>query len=93
MKRKQIDIIDVMLAVRDGELKIIIQDGFFLMENTKSGERVRLNKVTEINDSRCCESCGRHDGWNGCGEYFDDCMQDYDTYSIWIPKEHIKEDF
>lgn len=93
MKRRQIDIIDVMLAVRDGELKIIIQDGFFLMENTKSGERVRLNKVTEINDSRCCESCGRHNGWNGCGEYVENCMQDYDTYSNWIPKEHIKEDF
>ena len=86
MKRKQIDIIDVMLAVRDGELKIIIQDGFFLIENTKSGERVRLNKVYVENDNRCCSNCGRHDGCNGCGEYVENCMQDYDTYSSWIPK-------
>ncbi len=42
---KNIDIIDVMIAAHRGELKIVIQNGFFLMENTKSGERVRLNKA------------------------------------------------
>ena len=40
-----------------------------------------------MEDNRCCANCGRHDGWSGCGEYVEDCMQDYDTYSNWIPKE------
>ena len=40
----------------------------------------------KIKDERCCDNCGRLDGWNGCGEYVEDCMQDYDAYSNWIPK-------
>ena len=39
-----------------------------------------------MEDNRSCASCGRLDGWNGCGEYVEDCMQDYDAYSNWIPK-------
>ena len=38
--------------------------------------------------NRSCANCGRHDGWNGCGKYVEDCMQDYDVYSNWIPKEY-----
>ena len=38
-------------------------------------------------DKRKCANCGRLDGWNGCGDYVDDCMQDYDAYSNWIPKK------
>ena len=37
--------------------------------------------------NRSCANCGRLDGWRGCGEYVEDCMQDYDTYFNWIPKE------
>ena len=45
MKNKIVDIIDIMLAVHRGELKVLTQNGFFLIENTKSGERVRLNET------------------------------------------------
>ena len=45
MKANNVDIIDVMIAVHRGELKIVIQNGFFLLENTRSGERVRLNET------------------------------------------------
>jgi hypothetical protein len=46
-----------------------------------------------IGDKRKCANCGRSDGWNGCGEYVENCMQNYDAYSNWIPKDNIKEDF
>lgn len=42
---KKVDIIDVMFAVYQGELKVVVHNGFFLLENTKSGERVRLNEA------------------------------------------------
>ena len=42
---KKVDIIDVMLAVHKGELKVFVKNGFFLLEDTKSGECVRLNEV------------------------------------------------
>ena len=42
---KKVDIIDVMIAVHRGELKVVIQNDFFLLEDMMSGERVRLNEV------------------------------------------------
>lgn len=66
-----IDIIDVMIACHRGELKIVVQNGFFLLENTKSGERVRLNKAdvapnvhgwwnerVAVNGEVYCSECG-----------------------------------
>ena len=66
---KYIDIIDVKQAVCCGELKIVIQNGFSFLENTKSGERVLLNKVDVVpvvhgrwerhtNASVQCSVCG-----------------------------------
>lgn len=42
---KTIDPIDVMLAVHRGEFKVVVHRGYFLLEDTSSGERVRLNEV------------------------------------------------
>lgn len=42
---KNVDIIDVMIAVHRGELKASVSNGYFMLENTKSGERVRLNEA------------------------------------------------
>ena len=50
---KKVDIIDVMLSVYKGELKIEIQNGYFLLENIKSGERVRLNETDAVEVVRC----------------------------------------
>ena len=44
---KIIDILDVRNAVRRGELKVVVLKGYFFLEDTKSGERVRLNPVSE----------------------------------------------
>lgn len=49
---KNVDIIDVMIAVNRGELKIVVKNGFFLLEDTISGERVRLNE-TDVICKRC----------------------------------------
>ena len=54
---------------------------------------ITKNEYDDEKDKRKCANCGRHDGWNGCGEYVEDCMKDYDAYSNWTPKENIKEDF
>lgn len=42
---KKIDIIDVMIAVNNGKLKVFVKNGFFMLEDTQSGECVRLNEV------------------------------------------------
>lgn len=63
------------------------------MDNVVCGDK-SVNDCSEyIKDDRRCENCGRIDGWNGCGEYVRNCMQNYDAYSNWIPKDNIKEDF
>ena len=49
---KGIDIIDVMLAVHKGELKILVSNGFFLLQNVKSGEAVRLNEAEPVRHGR-----------------------------------------
>lgn len=47
-----------------------------------------------INDKRKCANCGRFNiESHGCGKYVEDCMQNYNAYSNWIPKDNIKEDF
>lgn len=47
-----------------------------------------------VNDKRKCANCGRFNiESHGCGEYVEDCMQNYNAYSNWIPKDNIKEDF
>jgi len=49
---KKVDIIDVMIAVHRGELKVSVSNGYFMLEDTKSGERVRLNEVdSEVKDA------------------------------------------
>jgi hypothetical protein len=53
---KNVDIIDVMIAVHRGELKVVDQKGFFLLENTISGERVRLNE--SHGEWKFCPNCG-----------------------------------
>ena len=40
-----------------------------------------------MEDNRECANCGRFCEGEGCGEYVDTCMQDYDAYSNWTPKE------
>jgi hypothetical protein len=44
---KKIDIVDVMLAVKNGELKVTTFRGYYILEHISSGECVRLNKVEE----------------------------------------------
>lgn len=44
---KKIDIVDVMLAVKIGELKVTTFRGYYMLEHVASGECVRLNKVEE----------------------------------------------
>ena len=44
---KKIDIVDVMLAVKNGELRVTTFRGYYMLEHIASGERVRLNKVEE----------------------------------------------
>lgn len=51
---KNVDIIDVMLAINKGDLRIVLQDGFLLLEDTKSGERVRLNETELVQCKDCC---------------------------------------
>lgn len=66
----KVDIIDVMIAVHRGELKIVVQNGFFLLENTKSGERVRLNEadvVPVVHGHWCWE--GKFKACSECGSY------------------------
>lgn len=45
---KNVDIIDVMIAAHRGELKASVSNGYFMLENTKSGERVRLNESDAV---------------------------------------------
>lgn len=59
---KKVDIIDVMIAVHRGELKVSMQNGFFLLEDMKSGERVRLNEAYVP-----CKEC-KHYIWNAFGD-------------------------
>ena len=53
---KKVDIIDVMLAVNNGELKVAVHNGFFTLEHTKSGERVRLNE-SDVEQVVRCKNC------------------------------------
>ena len=58
---KKIDIIDVMIAVHRGELKIVVNNGYFLLEDMKSGERVRLNEANAVQTAYGrlkCPICG-----------------------------------
>ena len=59
---KKLDIIDVMIAVKNGKLKAFIHNGFFLLEDTISGERVSLNEVTVP-----CKEC-KYYVWNPFGD-------------------------
>lgn len=43
-----------------------------------------------MEDNRKCANCGRFEGWNGCGEYVETCMQAYDAYSNWIPSNRYR---
>lgn len=44
-------------------------------------------------DTRDCDNCGRFiDRKHGCGNYVDTCMQNYDAFSHWIPREENKEE-
>lgn len=47
MKNRKIDIVDVMVAVKNGELKAFVRNGFIILEDLKSGEAVRIG---ELND-------------------------------------------
>lgn len=61
---KKIDIIDVMIAVNKGYLKVDIFNGFYTLEDTRSGERVRLNVAPVV---RCKECVHRVKGtWAKC---------------------------
>ena len=48
MGMKNIDIVDIKTAVQMGDLKVFIQNGFYMLENTRSGEVVRLNQYLDI---------------------------------------------
>ena len=59
---KKIDIIDVRTAVRNGELKVFILNGYLSLEDTKSGERVVLKEAVVP-----CMEC-KHYVWNAFGD-------------------------
>ena len=69
----KVDIIDVMIAVHRGELRVSIQNGFFLLEHIKSGERVRLNESNAIEVVHCreCKWFAENNGgeWYGCSMF------------------------
>lgn len=50
MKRSEIavDIVDVKDAVRRGWLRVFVRNGFFMLEDTISGEVVRLNECEDV---------------------------------------------
>ena len=54
---KKIDIVDVMLAVKNGELKVTTFRGYYMLENIASGECVRLNNVEEKSYNKTIKSC------------------------------------
>ena len=54
---KKIDIVDVMLAVKNGELKVTTFRGYYMLEHIASGECVRLNKVEEKSYKKIIKSC------------------------------------
>ena len=44
--------------------------------------------IRKEKDDRECANCGRfQNAYYGCGRYVDECVQDVDAYSNWIPKE------
>ena len=45
---KNIDIVDIKAAVQCGELRVFLRGGFFMLEDTISGEVVRLNECEEV---------------------------------------------
>jgi hypothetical protein len=52
MGMAKIDVVAVKTAIKNGDLKIVAEKGFFFMEDTKSGERVRLNEAFTV-----CKDC------------------------------------
>lgn len=46
--KNNVDLIDVMVAVNQGKLKCLVRNGHFLLEDTVSGERVRLNAIDSL---------------------------------------------
>lgn len=50
MKRSKIavDIVDVKDAVQRGWLRVFVRNGFFMLEDTISGEIVRLNECEDV---------------------------------------------
>lgn len=51
---KSVDIVDIKEAVRRGRLKVFVRNGFFMIEDTISGEVVRLNECKEATHSKLC---------------------------------------
>ena len=50
--RKNIDIVDIKTAVQRGELRVFLRGGFFMLEDTISGEVVRLNECKEVTHNK-----------------------------------------
>ena len=50
MKRSEtaVDIVDVKDAVQRGWLRVFVRNGFFMLEDTISGEVVRLNECEDV---------------------------------------------
>lgn len=40
----------------------------------------------QLPEDRECATCGRFREGDGCGAWVDNCMNDYDAYSNWIPR-------
>ena len=69
-------------------IESVICDSNLVVINDKLLEcKENLDSCLVILNNRECSNCGRFQGKFGCGRYVDDCMQDGDAYSNWIPKE------
>lgn len=54
--KNNVDLIYVMVAVNQGKLKCLVRNGYFLLEDIVSGERVRLNAVESMDKDEISRS-------------------------------------
>ena len=95
MGMRKTDIVAVRTAVKNGDLKIVTQNGFFFMEDTKSGERVRLNETDAIHVVRCKDCKHRYyneDSEEYCCEVWGDGFDTFVNQDEFCSRGERKDD-
>lgn len=76
------------LTMANTLIESVICDSDLSLINNKLFEcKKNIENCLSILNNRECANCGRFQKERGCGRYVDDCMQNGDVYSNWIPKE------